>query len=128
MKQEISTGKDLTGFAAQVNSVMESAINVRMPMQVVDNEIGDHKTIGIRDSIVISVTFNVVANTEVTVANPLGKVPTLYRLVNLLPDTHGAAKPYAVLKSSTTWNDENLGFKCTADTDATALTVLIEVA
>jgi hypothetical protein len=128
-KMEISKGKDLQEFAEESNSVVEAAINVPLPMEVTDNEIGDHKVIGIRDSIVVSVVFNVVAMTEVTIENPLGKVPSLYRLVNLLPDTHGAAtRPYDVLKSSDTWNADNLGFKCTADTHTTPLTVLIEIA
>ena len=79
--------------------------------------------------LMVTVTFNVVADTEVQVDNPLDYVPTIY-LANLL-DQRGniymdAFKAGVV--DPCTWTEDTLGFKCTVDTSADALIVKVIIA
>lgn len=71
---------------------------------------GSAYRVGQTSIIEVNVSFNVAANTEVTVDNPLGKIPTRVVLATLLDRSTSWYK-------GTTWTADTLGFKLSTATN-----------
>lgn len=116
-----SSGDETVDAALQ--EIRREGVDVR-PVEL---ESGKGQRLGDTKFLMVAVTFNVVADTEVQVDNPLDYVPTIY-LMSLL-DRSGADIYMDAFVSGAvdpcTWTDETLGFKCSVDTSADAMTIKV---
>lgn len=142
-----SSGNEATDAA--LKALKEEHIEVR-PVEL---ESGKGSRLGDTKFLMVSITFNVDADIEVQVPNPLDYVPTIYFLANLLDHRPAldflnplVPLPIELLEAMKkivciymdadkagvvdpcTWTDETLGFKCSIDTSADALTVKVIIA
>jgi hypothetical protein len=76
----------------KLDTVIENSINLAVPIRPIDNEMRTGKLAGQLDAMIVTVVFNVAADTEVVVANPWKKIPESFWLFGPL-DMSGLVTP-----------------------------------